>query len=122
MQDLVLCTSAQQGTRSALRSGGTTVTYRELADLLTATAAGLLDLGLRAGDRVAVYLPKTVETVATFFGTALAGGVFVPVNPVLKPPQVGHILRDSGARILVTSSGRLAGPARTAPGQQGHFR
>lgn len=109
VQDLILCTSARQGTRPALRSGGTAFTYGELADLVHATAAGLLELGLKARDRVAVYLPKTAETVASFFGTALAGGVFVPVNPVLKAPQVGHILRDSGARILVTSSGRLAG-------------
>ncbi|MEQ1800506.1 MAG: acyl-CoA ligase (AMP-forming), exosortase A system-associated, partial [Gammaproteobacteria bacterium] len=82
--------------------------YGELEDLLWRTASGLLGLGLGPRDRVAVYLPKSVETVATFFGTALAGGVFVPVNPVLKAPQVAHILRDSGARILVTSGGRLA--------------
>lgn len=109
VQDLVLCTATRHGTRPALQSGTATLSYRELADLVAATATGLLTIELRARDRVAVYLPKTVETVATFFGAALAGGVFVPVNPVLKAPQVGHILRDSGARILVTSSGRLAG-------------
>ncbi|MEZ5566617.1 MAG: acyl-CoA ligase (AMP-forming), exosortase A system-associated [Gammaproteobacteria bacterium] len=109
VQDLIFASAARQGTRSAIRAGHTVLSYHELADLVTATATGLLGLGLGARDRVAVYLPKTVETVATFFGTALAGGVFVPVNPVLKAPQVGHILRDSGAHILVTSSGRLTG-------------
>lgn len=107
VQDLVLGTAARMGDRPAIRSGQARLAYGELEDVLWRTASGLLGLGLGPRDRVAVYLPKSVETVATFFGTALAGGVFVPVNPVLKAPQVAHILRDSGARILVTSSGRL---------------
>ena len=37
----------------------------------------------------------------------MAGGAFVPVNPLLKPQQVAHILADSGARVLVTSAARL---------------
>lgn len=113
VQDLILGTAAREPGRPALRAGPTLLAYAELGDLVAATARGLLGLGLRPRDRVAVYLPKAVETVASFFGTALAGGVFVPVNPVLKAPQVGHILRDSGARVLVTSSGRLAGLAET---------
>ena len=108
VQDLVLGTAARLGERPAVRAGQALLNYGQLGELLAATAGGLLGLGLGARDRVAVYLPKTVETVASFFGTALAGGVFVPVNPVLKAAQVGHILRDSGARVLITSSGRLA--------------
>jgi acyl-CoA synthetase (AMP-forming)/AMP-acid ligase II len=41
-----------------------------------------------------------LETVTALFGTAAAGGAFVPVNPLLKPPQVAHILQDSGTRVL----------------------
>lgn len=108
VQDLILGTAAEHADRPAIRAGQAALGYGELAELVGATARGLLDLGIGPRDRVAVYLPKTVETVATFFGSALAGGVFVPVNPVLKAPQVAHILRDSGARVLVTSSGRLA--------------
>ena len=42
------------------------------------------------------------------FGTAAAGGVFVPLNPLLKPDQVAYILRDCNVRVLVTSPERLA--------------
>lgn len=70
-------------------------------------AGGFRRRGLGRLDRVAVYLPKTLETVAAMFGAAAAGGSFVPVNPVLKGDQVGHILRNSGARLLVTSGARL---------------
>jgi acyl-CoA ligase (AMP-forming) (exosortase A-associated) len=66
------------------------------------------DLKLRRDDRVAVYLDKRIETVAAFFGTSAAGGLFVPVNPVLRPKQVGYIVQDCDARVLVTSPERLA--------------
>ncbi len=54
-----------------------------------------------------VYLEKRPETVIALFGAAAAGGVFVPINPLLKPEQVAYILRDCNVRILVTSAERL---------------
>ena len=80
--------------------------YAALADSVLRTAQGLLQLGLARGERVAVYLPKQMETVHGLFGTALAGGAFVPVNPLLKPEQVGYILRDCNVRILITANMR----------------
>ena len=77
-------------------------------DTIEAAARGLCAAGLERQGRVAIYLNKRVETVVTCFAAGLAGGVFVPVNPLLKGAQVGHILRDSGASILVTSADRLA--------------
>jgi acyl-CoA ligase (AMP-forming) (exosortase A-associated) len=97
--------------RPALREGSRSLSYGELHALASDVARGLLALGLGPGDRVAIYLPKTVPMVAAAFGTALAGGVFVPVNPVLKGAQVAHILRDSGARVLLTAAPRLAAVA-----------
>jgi acyl-CoA ligase (AMP-forming) (exosortase A-associated) len=91
----------------ALRAGARDLTYASLYGLTQRFASGLLASGIGPGDRVAVYLPKTIETVAASFGAAAAGAVFVPVNPVLKGAQVGHIVRDSGARVLVTAVGRL---------------
>ena len=64
-------------------------------------------LGVRRGDRIAIYLEKRIETVVTIFAASAAGVVFVPINPVLKPQQVRHILADSGARVLITSTERL---------------
>jgi acyl-CoA ligase (AMP-forming) (exosortase A-associated) len=72
-----------------------------------ALAAGLRRLGLVRGDRVAVYVEKSLETVAALFGTTAAGGVVVPVNPLLRARQVEHVLTDSGARVVVTSPERL---------------
>ena len=46
--------------------------------------------------------------MVALFATSAAGGVFVPINPLLRPQQVGYILGDCGARVLVTSAERLA--------------
>jgi acyl-CoA ligase (AMP-forming) (exosortase A-associated) len=70
-------------------------------------AGGLRELGLQRHERVAIYLPKQLETVVSLFAATLAGGVFVPVNPVLKPLQVQHILNDCNVRILITCHARL---------------
>ena len=80
--------------------------YAGLAQQVQAAACGLLDLDLKRSERVAVYLPKQFETVVALFAAAAAGAVFVPVNPLLKPEQVMHILRDCNVRILITARGR----------------
>lgn len=77
--------------------------YYELDQMVGSFAAGLVRMGLRPNDRVAVYLPKQLETVAALFGSSRAGGVFVPVNPGLKAAQVRYIAEHSDARFMVTS-------------------
>jgi acyl-CoA ligase (AMP-forming) (exosortase A-associated) len=91
----------------ALRTRNEQWSYADLGQLIERVAHGLCGIGLKKQERVAIYLPKRIETVASCFGTSRAGGIFVPVNPLLKAPQVGHILRDSGASVLVTSPDRL---------------
>ncbi len=83
------------------------VSYAGLWHIIERTAAGFAHLGLAKGDRIGVGLDKRIETIAAFFGASLAGGVFVPINPVLRTPQVLHILKDCNVRILVTSRDRL---------------
>ncbi|WP_062263179.1 acyl-CoA ligase (AMP-forming), exosortase A system-associated [Endozoicomonas arenosclerae] len=80
--------------------------YDSVALHVKNVAAGLQSIGLSRHERVAVYLPKTAEAVFSYFGATAAGGVMVPVNPVLKAPQVLHILNDCNARILITNKAR----------------
>ncbi|MBS0507969.1 MAG: acyl-CoA ligase (AMP-forming), exosortase A system-associated [Proteobacteria bacterium] len=93
--------------RRALTVDGNSLSYAELQQQIERCAAGLLQLGLEPGARVAVYLDKRVETVVASFAAPAAGAVLVPVNPLLKPAQVAHILRDAGAQVLITSAARL---------------
>lgn len=94
--------------RLALTYGKENMSYADLAKAVCGFASGLLELGLQRGERVAIYLEKRFETVIASFGAPAAGGVFVPLNPLLKPEQVAYILRDCNVRVLVTSPERLA--------------
>ena len=85
------------------------LSFAELDTLVGQVAGGLAAKGLRPGDRLVIWLPKSIESVAVLFGAARAGGVFVPANPQLKAAQVAHIVADSGARLLLTTAARAAG-------------
>ncbi|GAB3036256.1 acyl-CoA ligase (AMP-forming), exosortase A system-associated [Bowmanella dokdonensis] len=91
------------------------LSYQQLHQAVEITASGLASLGLERYDRVAIFLPKTPENIISMLAASRAGGVFVPVNPVLKARQVQHILNDCQTRILITSSDRLKGLAEILP-------
>jgi acyl-CoA ligase (AMP-forming) (exosortase A-associated) len=90
----------------ALTYKDTTCSYGDLWERVCGFASALAEIGLLRDDRVAVFLEKRIETVVTIFGTAAAGCVTVPVNPLLRPQQVAYILADCNVRLLVTSPER----------------
>ncbi len=94
--------------RTALYFKDNSLSYAELLQQVDAVAANLQQQGIKRFDRVAIYLPKQFETISSIWGANACGGVFVPVNPALKPVQVQHILQDCNVRVLVTSKDRLA--------------
>ncbi|WP_338678635.1 acyl-CoA ligase (AMP-forming), exosortase A system-associated [Janthinobacterium sp. TB1-E2] len=108
IHDLIFETAQRAPHAPALSWQGEELSYGALAQSVREAAATLLTLGLQGGARVAVYLEKRPENVSAMFGAAAAGGVFVPVNPLLKPDQVAYILADCNVAILVTSRERLA--------------
>jgi acyl-CoA ligase (AMP-forming) (exosortase A-associated) len=108
IHDFLFASAQRTPSAQALVHGDVRLDYAALAQHVRRAAQALLGTGLAAGERVAVYLDKRVETVAALFGASLAGAVFVPVNPLLKPEQVAHILADCDVRVLVTSNERLA--------------
>ncbi|MFC5552245.1 acyl-CoA ligase (AMP-forming), exosortase A system-associated [Massilia aerilata] len=108
IHDFIFDSARRSPGAEALVHGADRLDYAALADAVEHAAGALLGCGLERGERVAVYLDKRVENVAAMFGAALAGAVFVPVNPLLKPEQVAYILADCNVRVLVTSSERLA--------------
>jgi len=106
LHELILKSAARTPGAIAVTHKGAELSYEALAAQIGRVANGLLALGIARLDRVAIYLPKTLENVSAMFGATSAGGVFVPVNPLLKPPQVAHILRDCNVRVLITSEAR----------------
>lgn len=91
---------------SALTAGDTVWDYAALQKRIDAWAQGLCALGLSVGSRVAVVADKQLDAVAAMFAVSRAGAVLVPINPLLKPGQVQHILRDCGASVLLAPASR----------------
>jgi acyl-CoA ligase (AMP-forming) (exosortase A-associated) len=108
LHELATIAAIREPAATALTDGDRSIDYGTFAQSVVDVSASLRALGLTRGGRVAVYLDKRAEAVSAMFGAAAAGGVFVPLNPVLKPLQVKYILRDCAAQVLVTSSDRLA--------------
>ena len=90
--------------------------YGELEASANRLACCLLDIGLNRQDRVAIFLEPSVEAVVSVFGTLKAGGVFVVVNPQVKPRKLEHILNDCQVRCLVTDSEHLENVASVLSG------
>ena len=84
----------------AVRLGDDVVTYRDLGES-SARVAGLLGgRGVRPGQPVAVMLPNVAEFAAVYYGVLRAGGIVVPMNPLLKARDVAYYLGDSGAPVI----------------------
>ncbi|MFF8779753.1 class I adenylate-forming enzyme family protein [Streptomyces sp. NPDC015140] len=79
------------------------LTYREVDRLSDSVAGHLAARGLERGDRVAVVLQNSPHFVLAVLGAWKAGAVVVPVNPMYKSGEVGHVLRDAEAAALVCS-------------------
>lgn len=81
-----------------------TLTYQQVDQLSDAFAAGLVDMGLKKGDRVALVMPNVAQFVIAFYGILKAGGVIAAVNPTYPPMRLAHQIKDCGAKIAVVMS------------------
>lgn len=109
LHDFLLRGARQWPQATALVYKDERVTYGALWAEVEAHAAGLARLEVARGERVGVWLDKRIETITAIFGASLAGAVFVPISPVLRPQQVHHILADCNLRVLITTQERLLG-------------
>ncbi len=73
------------------------MTYRQLGDAVNRFANVLVNLGVKRGDRVAIYLPNCPQFVIAYYGTLKAGAVVAPINPLYVPRELEFQLQDSGA-------------------------
>ena len=103
LDHLPLCGSPDS---PALRIKDRVYSYQTLNIRIGRLAKFLVEQGFTHGDRVATWLAKTELACLMPLAAVRAGLVHVPINPLLKPAQVRHILEDSGTRALVTSAAR----------------
>ena len=87
---------------TALYFMGYKMSYRQLLEACHRFANGLLKLGIKKGDRVAIMLPNCPQGVIAYYGTLMFGGIVVMTNPLYMPREIEHQMKDSGARVIVT--------------------
>jgi long-chain acyl-CoA synthetase len=97
-------TASRVGTKTALITpDGSKVTYRDLDAEADRVAAGLRDLGVMKGERVALAMHNVPEFAFAYLGILRAGAVVVPLNVMLTVTEMERILADSGAKVALAS-------------------
>jgi len=79
---------------------GAVISFREMNAITDHVAAALVDIGVKKGDRVGIFMPNTPQFVMAFFGILKAGGVVVATNPLYTPPEIEHQANDAGIEYM----------------------
>jgi clorobiocin biosynthesis protein CloN4 len=89
---------------TAIREPAAEITYRDLDDLTNRIALALLDRGVEPGNRVGIWLPKSIHAVAAMQAVLRLGAAYVPVDPLSPPARARQILADSEVSACVTEA------------------
>jgi L-proline---[L-prolyl-carrier protein] ligase len=108
LQRLLTEAAARQPQRPAVASEGCLLTYQELDQLSNKVARALLRLGVAPADRVGILAPKSAAAVVGLYGVLKAGACYVPLDPKAPSGRLCHIVRDSGATVIVTDEARAS--------------
>jgi long-chain acyl-CoA synthetase len=99
--ELLVRSAERHPDRLALDFMGRTWSYAALAREAFAAAQGFLDIGVRPGTRVGLFLPNTPHYPVAYYGALLAGATVVNFSPLYSPEEVAFQARDSGTEIMV---------------------
>ncbi len=104
VHDLVVRSAERCPGRTAVVDGERSLTYAELEGTANGLAHLLAAHGVQHGDRVGLYLDKSLEAIVGIYGILKAGATYVPLDPAAPPARLGAIARDAGLRCLITGT------------------
>jgi amino acid adenylation domain-containing protein len=105
---LVIDSAERHPDRPAIKDERGELSYRELDALAARVGRALAHLGVRRGDRVAIWVTKSARAVATMQGALRIGAAYVPIDPMSPSLRAATIMRDCGVRALVAPAGRAS--------------
>ena len=79
---------------------GAVITFKEMNELTDRMAAALVDMGVKRGDRVGIFMPNTPQFVIAYYGILKAGGAVVATNPLYTAPEIEHQASDAGIEVM----------------------
>ncbi len=106
LQSILDAAASRYGARLALSIDDSVLTYAELDAGANRVANSLIRHGVRTGDRVALWMPKSLEAITFIWGILKAGAAFVPVDPAAPVARLATIARDCEIRALITATDR----------------
>lgn len=101
--EALLYSADKHPTKTAIIFKDQEYSYDMLCESAENLAVYLISNGIKKGDRVAIYLDNSWESVVALYGATLSGAVFLFVNPQTKSDKLKYIIEDSGAKILISS-------------------
>lgn len=101
LQQLLKNTAEKYPNKIAIHFNGKELSYQELYDSALKFAGYLQKIGIQKGDRVAIMLPNTPQSVISFYGVMMVGGIVVQTNPMYTERELAFQMKDSGAKAIV---------------------
>lgn len=102
VQDYLIDTAKKYPDKTAIHFMGKEITFKKLYEDSVHFAGYLQSIGILKGDRVAIMLPNTPQSVIATFGILMAGGIVVQTNPLYTERELEHQMKDSGATTIIT--------------------
>ena len=103
----LVASAAKYSERTLIRFEGKSYSYGQVDQISDQLASGLIEAGLQAGDRIALYLPNVPEFVIAYYAIEKIGVITVTINATLKKEEVRYLLDDSGSKLVFTEAGLL---------------
>ena len=104
LPDMFLASVAKMGTAPMLDFLGRRYSYAQTAEAAARVATGLLQRGIKPGDRVGLFLPNVPHYVAAYYGALAMGAVIVNYSPLYTVDELAAQVADSGTTTLITLS------------------
>ena len=108
LQQLMTAAARRFPDRDAVTYEGESVTYAALDELTNRVARTLQEAGVAAGDRVGIYINKSIPSVVSLLSILKAGAVYVPLDPASPPRRLAYIIDNCGIRCLMTSTRKVS--------------
>jgi len=109
IHDMLRNSTQSSPDRIAARSRSGQLTYHELNSLSDRVAARLGSLDVQVGDRVGIYVPKSLASIVSIYSILKAGAIYVPFDPDAPPERLAYMAKDCGIRILLSCSEKTKG-------------
>ena len=106
LQHLLIETARKFPDKEAVVYNEQSISYRELDEITSKLAHVLRENGVERGDRVGIYINKSIPAVVSTQAILKAGGVYVPLDPNAPPKRLAYIVQNCGIKCLLTSTGK----------------